>query len=291
MDIFWYKLKRLKQVLRWWNKHKFGNIFSNIKQAEEEVNLLEIQLTLNNNGTNKKLLEDSKKNLLNLQYMEEIYWKLKAASKFHAEGDRNTKYFHAVVNKRKSVNLIHKIKDSDGTYIIDNSMIVNLAITHFQNLLASNRCISEISHLQIIPHLVTFEDNADLVNIPSENEIFNILMGMNKDSVSGLDGFTTLCFQKCWSILKDDLVEATKDFFTGSKYPKFFASYAIALIPKTSNPQHWMDFRPISLCTTFNKLISKIIANRLAAILPKIISANQTGFIKGRYISDNVLLA
>ncbi|PKU71421.1 integrator complex subunit 11 [Dendrobium catenatum] len=41
----------------------------------------------------------------------------------------------------------------------------------------------------------------------------------------------------------------------------------------------------------FNKLISKIIDTRLVNILPIIISKNQTGFVKGRSIFDNVLLA
>ena len=40
-----------------------------------------------------------------------------------------------------------------------------------------------------------------------------------------------------------------------------------------------------------NKIISKILASRLAPILPKIISLNQSGFIKGRMITDNILLA
>ncbi|PKU73053.1 Putative ribonuclease H protein [Dendrobium catenatum] len=52
----------------------------------------------------------------------------------------------------------------------------------------------------------------------------------------------------------------------------------------------WNDFRPISLCSFFNKLISKILATRLIEILPRIISVNQTGFVKGRIIFDNILL-
>ena len=50
------------------------------------------------------------------------------------------------------------------------------------------------------------------------------------------------------------------------------------------------DYRPISCCTTIYKCISKIIANRLKPLLPLIISSSQAAFVKGRSISDQVLL-
>ncbi|PKU61162.1 integrator complex subunit 11 [Dendrobium catenatum] len=94
-----------------------------------------------------------------------------------------------------------------------------------------------------------------------------------------------------WDIIKKDVIDAVQDFLNGNPYPKFFTSTNIVLIPKKENPSFWNDFRPISLCTFFNKLVAKIISSRLSLILPKIISLNQTGFVKGRSIFDNILLA
>lgn len=73
--------------------------------------------------------------------------------------------------------------------------------------------------------------------------------------------------------------------------PRSFTATTIVLLPKKDSPILWADFRPISLCNVTNKIISKILTSRLAPILPLVVTPNQSGFIKGRLLSDNVLLA
>jgi len=65
----------------------------------------------------------------------------------------------------------------------------------------------------------------------------------------------------------------------------------IAVIPKTNHPSKMTEFRPINLCNTTYKLISKVLPNRLRPILPSFISENQIAFIPSRLIIDNVLMA
>jgi hypothetical protein len=64
----------------------------------------------------------------------------------------------------------------------------------------------------------------------------------------------------------------------------------IALIPKEKGVSLFDRFHPISLCKIGYKIITKVIANQLKGMLPKIIPENQGGFIKGRHINDNIIL-
>ena len=48
--------------------------------------------------------------------------------------------------------------------------------------------------------------------------------------------------------------------------------------------------RAITLLNVNSKIAAKAIAKRLETVLPKLIHPDQTGFIKGRYIGENIRL-
>ncbi|KAK4390353.1 hypothetical protein Sango_2098600 [Sesamum angolense] len=72
---------------------------------------------------------------------------------------------------------------------------------------------------------------------------------------------------------------------------KGFTATTISLIPKMASPTCWNEYRPISLCNVTNKICTKLMTIRLGHVLPKVISLSHSGFVPGRLLSDNVLLA
>jgi hypothetical protein len=67
-------------------------------------------------------------------------------------------------------------------------------------------------------------------------------------------------------------------------------SVYITLLPKPQPTLYAKDYQTISLVHSFAKLITKVLANRLASRLHGMVLSNQSAFIKGRFIQDNFML-
>lgn len=65
----------------------------------------------------------------------------------------------------------------------------------------------------------------------------------------------------------------------------------LSLLPKCNNAATMKEFRPIACCTILYKIIFKVLANRLKSVLDTIISGNQSAFVQGRMVFDNILLS
>ena len=65
----------------------------------------------------------------------------------------------------------------------------------------------------------------------------------------------------------------------------------ILLISKKKDPQAMTNYHPISLSNVVNRMVSKVLANRVKGILPNIISNAQIAFIPDRLITDNTTVA
>lgn len=105
------------------------------------------------------------------------------------------------------------------------------------------------------------------------------------------DGFPISFYQEHWASMGLKVCRVVSNFFSSGIMDENVNSTFITLIPKKSTPSRVSEFRPISLCNVMYKIIAKVLANRLKEVLPHIISSNQSAFILGRLISDNVLAA
>ena len=106
------------------------------------------------------------------------------------------------------------------------------------------------------------------------------------DKSPGPDGFTFGFYRRFWDILEKEVTLAVKYFFNHGVFASGCNSSFIALIPKIPNANLVKDFRPISLIGSLYKIITKILANRLAPVIGDLIHEVQSAFFSGRQIMD-----
>ena len=117
------------------------------------------------------------------------------------------------------------------------------------------------------------------------------LNSMQNNKSPGSDGLTCEFYKIFWNDIGNYLVDSLNQSFETGKLNPLQTQSIISLIPKKDKDLAELNnWRPISLLNTDYKIATKVIANRIKKILPNIIDSSQTGFIKGRYIGENIRL-
>ncbi|KAG5632942.1 hypothetical protein H5410_004659 [Solanum commersonii] len=111
------KIKRVKLALVQWSRTTFGNIFQHVATLEDLIRAKEVQLEINASEENRTTLKKFEADLKKYLHIEEEYWKQKASMRWFKDGDRNTKFFHAFVNRRRRKMQISVIKTRQGDTI------------------------------------------------------------------------------------------------------------------------------------------------------------------------------
>lgn len=120
--------------------------------------------------------------------------------------------------------------------------------------------------------------NMELIKDFSGEEILTAIKQMHPTKAPGLDGMSAIFFQKCWSIVGNDVTRMVLNVLNNNMSLAKLNKTNITLIPKSKLPTTMIEFRPIILSNVVYKIIAKVLANRLKAILPNIISKNQSAF-------------
>ena len=125
----------------------------------------------------------------------------------------------------------------------------------------------------------------------TEQECYKALKHMDNGKSPGSDGFTCEFYKFFWDYIKQNVVESINYGFEKHQLSICQRRGIIILVPKKDKLTNLLcNLRPISLLNTDYKIATKAIAKRLEAVLPLVINADQTGYIKRRYNGENVRL-
>ncbi|KAK9983152.1 hypothetical protein SO802_032677 [Lithocarpus litseifolius] len=281
------------QKAKAWNKDVFGNIFW--KKKNLIARILGVENALGRNPSQRliNLHMSLSEELGHILGLEEELWGIKARTDWLIQGERNTKFFHMSTLIRRSGNRIHRIQDSVGNWEDDPKRVQRIFLKGFTNLYRTEQvcCPLEPTVIPIWGNRLTDSEAMILAAPPSDAEILFTLNTMKPFKAPGPDGLHAGFFQRFWMVVGNSVKFEVKRMFRTKKIPQHFNKTLIALIPKQTGPETINHFRPISLCNTIYKIVTKILVQRMKHLMPTLISPSQTAFISGRRGTDNVIVA
>lgn len=274
-----------------WNKEVFGNVQR--KKRSLIARIGGIQRSLEKFRT-QNMVDLERKLQIELEGVldnEELIWKQKSRSDWLSYGDHNTNYFHSFANCRRKVNHIYSLKLDDGQWCHDEERIKNVMVEFYRHLYTDEGPSVGPYPIRGDFPSIDFDLMASLGREVSMLKVRTTLFEMAPLKSPGIDGLHAQFYQSQWEVVGDSLLAMIRKVFEGGLLESFFNKTLIVLIPKVSAPETVTQFHPISLCTVPYKLLTKVIINRLKPVMPMLVAQNQTSFVGGRNIMDNVVVA
>lgn len=195
------------------------------------------------------------------------------------DGERNTKFFHTIVKGRRSRLKINRTQNQKGIWIEDQESIAADAVKFFQQQFAKGQENTNFEILNELPTIISKQQNEKMHKIPDMIEVKHAVMGQSRNSAEGPDGMTGAFFQDAWKIISQYIHNMVVASFCDCELPKFVTHTNLLLLPKKLVVNTFSDMRPISLSNFLNKILSRILHERIKSVLPNITSEEQAGFV------------
>ncbi len=248
--------------------------------------------------------------------------KCKARARHRLEGETPTKYWtglHKEVKPRDTMYALERadIVQPDGSpvYVEDSAGMAATARQHHMDLQRDDasarspeaREADIRKALDAITVSIPEEDREEMGQLVTYEECVLALQYSKSASSPGLDGIT----YEVWKALHGRFVEDAKhpsrsQFDVLALLREVFADVQLHGVEPTAGfADGWMcplyklkgdkakiaSYRPITLLNTDYKLLTKVLALRLAAVAPEIVHPSQAGFVPGRRLRDQTQLA
>ena len=294
------KLKVREKSLRY-SKNK-------TKQAKQRETFLEqtiarLEADLDNKNSDEMhslhLEEQLNESRLELEKIIEIRTKgaiLRSKSKWYNEGEKNTKYFLNLGKRHYKQGTISQIKINDSEFVTSDKKILTECVAFYKNLYSSKGNTYNQDGTTVFikggdERAIDEHELTSCEGVLTEKECLEALRDMESEKTPGTDGLPAEFYKVFWKDVSNTLISALNYAYETGKLSITQRRGIIKLIPKKdAEPFFIKNWRPLTLLNSDYKIAAKSIANRLKPLLPDLINYDQTGFIRGRFIGENIRL-
>jgi hypothetical protein len=268
---------------------KLDNLETELKQLHISLNETQDQNILKNiQNVEEEIAEIRKYRIRGIM--------ARAKARWIGEGEQNSHYF-ASLEKRNFQNKVIKVIQTNDKLITQPQEILEEEKSYYTKLYSE---VPVDINDQENAEQVFFPDDSDIPKLSHEEkdeidadielcDLEHAIKGMKNGKSPGNDGYPAEFYKIFWHDIKDILLASFKQSFNDGHLSVSQKQGVLTLLPKKGKDSRLLkNWRPISLLNTDYKILSTCIANKLKPHLPKLINEDQTGFMKGRYIGENI---
>ena len=270
-------------------------------QLLNEIDKTKLQLS-NDLTTNDSLLQklEQLEDKLNKIYdFETKGLIIRSRVRWLEEGEKSSKYFCNLENRSYQRKTISRLQNDGGDLISDPDEILK-EIHQFYSKLYSNPDDIQVTSNEnmdeelfdniVIPKLA--EDEKQSIESPlSKQEIYDVIKSMKINKTPGFDGLPIEFYLVFWPDICDLVMNSFNFSLQNGTMSVSQRNGVITLLPK-KDKDHLLikNYRPITLLNVDYKILAKCLANRIKRVIYGLIHPDQSGFLKGRNIGNNVRL-
>ena len=217
---------------------------------------------------------------------------LHAKAQWVEEGEKCSSYFLRLQTKRKQDTTMHAIKVSATETATTSASILAATESYYKKLYTQTPTSDNLQNIFLSKMSTTLSPvsalscEGDITAAELKNAVYN----SNRHKSPGSDGLPLEFYLTFFPQLKDDFLLLANDIPALDSLSATQRNAVITCIPKDGDLTLLANWRPISVLNADYKIISKVIADRVAKVLPDIVHQDQTCNIQDRKIQYNLSL-
>ena len=283
---------------------KYAKLKQKVTNEKDKSNRRELSIIENKlikDPSNKYLAERTLhlKNEIELKLINDTKSSsIRAGIKWIEQGEKNNKYFLGLEKTRVEKNTIDTLKRGGNTNEIttNNEEILEETRQFYSNLYTERKQDDAIlNNFNNFKHGIKINKLNDNQRMCLDNEItisemLNALKFMNNGSSPGVDGIPTEFYKVFWEDIKKPLYNSFIHSLNTGILSLSQRKGVLSLLYKGNNSDKELlkNWRPISLVNSDYKILTKLFSIRIKRVMADLVHENQTGFIKGRNISQTL---
>ena len=218
---------------------------------------------------------------------------IRARAEWTETGEKSTKYFLNLETQRQNKNVISTLRGKTNKLVHSAEDILNECKEFYKDLYQSNKPSKEDiqQYLADIEKVELNEEEKQACDVMiTGKECKEALINMKKGKSPGIDGLPVEFYLTFWEILEAHLIRVYNEAFTEQELSYSQNLAVLTLLHKKGDKTNLQNYRPVSLLNSDYKILAAVLSRRLHKVLNRIISPDQTGYVKQRSMTHSLRL-